>query len=397
MSGTALAPNEWGVMRDTRTARAWRLPTRSLGARGWARACRGSVPVLVLVSCVSCADRERSARAAGSPEVPRVAPEWEVREPRVEGAISAEHPQLRPVAFRATEGLVVLLTTAPAGTWLFLYDRPEFPAHGLIPRGGRTVQAFRGEPSDIVEVTEAGEAWLLSTATGALLSRTTGSGTTSVGNVGAERRASRACRSATDTVVWLDREAPGRLYVRALSQHQPAHVLEVPMSARREFGRMWSHVQLAGSTFGGCVLWAPQSREVLLVRGRDLRLLTAPEDTDRPRGRLLRLLSQIGFGRPSPRIRDATTYARGVAILREGPAGGGGAIVDFVLADGTRLPPVRLQRPALRIAGARYRFFVLSQQSDTIRLASYALPFDARPPRTDATEQVNRVVPRIVR
>jgi hypothetical protein len=305
-----------------------------------------------------------------------VPPEWEVRQPRLEQLLDADD-NLRTVAFRASDALIALLQRDPAATWLFMVRTPSYPAGGVIQSqpglGGPSI----GRPTDIAGVTPEGLAWYLDSRTGRVTSQDVGGQRTGITNVGTRGTVRRACRLTDSTIAYLDDARPARAFIQATGLPFVSHELALPnrLAAGK---RDWGTLRFGGSPDAPCVAWAPSLASVLVLTDSGVRVLGSFVEPPVRESTAARVARWFTRSPPVPNALDVTSFPGGVAVLHGGRSAFAGRLVDLYRLTGEYVETIRLPRLGIRVAGSRYRLFVLSKEARRVYLASYVLPAGMR-------------------
>ncbi|MGQ0647912.1 MAG: hypothetical protein ACT4P7_10095 [Gemmatimonadaceae bacterium] len=287
--------------------------------------------------------------------------------------------RLAPMAFRASGGLVALLQADPAATAEFMYESPKYPAYTTTMRGYGGNPSL-GSPVDIALVTDS-TAWFVDASRGRIVSQNLGGLRQEIVTLRDANTVRRAGALDEDLVVFFD-DSAGVAHVQRLSGG-PTTRLRLPDDVGA-LGDPWNDWSLSGSLSSPCVMFSPFSPTVL-VMSRDtllrIDLASAPlgdRRVDR-QGAWRRLALRLrGPSREMVGPLDVTAFPTGIAALSRVGGDSAGMTIDLFDLRGEYQRSLVLSRPALRIAGALNRLYVLSQMQDSAMFASYPLPLVLR-------------------
>lgn len=320
--------------------------------------------------------------------------EWEVSEREIERWVPRGQ-QLNPVGFGSGGDITALVTENPRKGYLFEYTSPTRPltggrGHGYGPRSIPDAPDAK-TPTSVVGVTGDGFALFLDQHTAAV-------GAWDIGGIrllivtklDSTPVVQTACAPDAHTITFLESSHRDTILFRSLDGLADRR-LDIGSSLADSSRAPWTTATLTGLLGAGCVLWGPNWSGLIPVTDSTvgppwpLRWSSAYIST------FSRMVNWISRSPPAAITRDVTVFPGGIAVL---PADGK-AIDLYSFHGGRYLETLVLPRPALRIAGAPNRLFVLSQAQDTILLASYVLPQNARDLRPAGWEQerTDRPVP----
>lgn len=382
-------PRRTSVLRDRRCAATGnKLLTVNIG--------------LAVVLCgAACSPGDHGAASAAGRQLPArtrtgsfVAPEWEVREWKVERYIARGH-HLEPVAFRSGGGVTALLQRSPLAMYEFMFDVPGHPAGGLADPRKAWIEGNPpfGSPSDIAGVTRDGVTLYLDGATGDIKAQTVSSRRAEVLDLGTSGSVQSACALGPNAFAYIDGSQPGEIFVRYVDSSAPARRLAFPSGLVDSNEVRWSQLRFGGSNGGACVLWAPRMRAVVVVGDTALHAIDDFIEPVKPEPWFARIWHWLSRTPPHPYALDVTSVPGAVAVLVAGSTSGAGRIVDFYADSGSYLETMVLPRRALRVAGNHQRLFVLRESLDSILFASYVLPWSLR--RGMAPEQPGAIDARL--
>jgi hypothetical protein len=301
--------------------------------------------------------------------------EWEVMERELERR-TPRGLQLSPLGFGSGGYITALATDNPRGGYLFEYTSPTRPLNGGHEYDpGRTADEPEARtPTSVVGVTGDGYALFLDQNTAAVGAwDISGLRLRIVARLDSVPVVQTACAPDTRTIAFLESSHPGSIRFRSLEGLGDRQI-DIRSGLVDSSHAPWTTATLTGLMGAGCALWAPSWSDVIPVTdsavGRPWTLRWSSPRVS-PFSRVIKWFR--GFP-PSAITRDVTVFPGGIAVL---PADGK-AIDLYSFHGGHYLETLVLPRPALRIAGAPDRLFVLSQAQDTILLASYVLPQNAR-------------------
>lgn len=314
--------------------------------------------------------------------------EWEVPEHEIERRFPRGR-QLQVLGFGSGGGITALVTQIPRRGYTFFYDSPSrgFDVGrdlGWSPHQGVS-RLTTTTPSSIVGVTVDGFVLILDQNTSAVGVWGAGGGRLLIAGVlDSLSKVQAACAPDARTVIFLESASRDTVRFQSLGQAGD-RVGGTVLSANGNANAPWETATLTGLMGAGCVLWAPSWREVVPIPDTTLGAPWVLRWSSRRPPMLSRIVHWFhGSRQPAPVItRDITVFPGGIAVLPSD----GKAIDLYSFADGRYLETLALPRPALRIAGAPNRLFVLSQAQDSILLASYTLPLNARALAPDGWQQ----------
>lgn len=334
---------------------------RLVGTLGAAMAC---------VDAASLADREARRFLVSEPEyIAKIHDRY--------GAWYGDRPPEK-LAMRIGGGGLGYLQRDPSATYIVFLRHPTHAAGGQY----RTdIPLTVAKSSDIVRMTERGDAWHLIGETGRIVNINVGGIRNAVTNL-PSRSAFTGCAQPDSTVFFLDSKVPGRVFSYSSSgtlahRDLPAMFHSVP----------WSRTRFGGSAYGPCVLFNPLVDAVLIV-GRD---------SIREVGRLVesvprfpwytRWWSALLRQRLPSGVLDATSFNGGVAVLFEGTSQQAGRVVDFYGTSGYVASWILPERP-LGIAGSLSRVYSMAARRDSAMLYSFIVPPPLRHAMVDSEPAV---------
>lgn len=335
---------------------------------------------IVASFAIAFAVGDTTRHVGGSPSGPerQVAPaerEWEVRERQVE-RFRPRGQSLQAIGFGSGGSITTVVLKSPRAIYQFDYFSPTVVTGGLArwwepyPPGMLQLTA----PTDVVGVTSDGIPLYLDASTATVKTSTISAQRVLVIALDSTPAVQSACALDARTFAFVESSRPDTVFLRSIGQRTARRVALVPRDLEA-LPTPWSTVRLDGSMGAGCALWAPTWPDVVTIADSTVHPQWSLPFRSSAMAWPTRLLAWLRHRDSRPVIaRDVTVFPGGVAVLS---ASGDG--VDLYSMDrGVYLETIALPRPALRITGAGPRLFVLSQAQDTVRLASYVLPENAR-------------------
>ncbi len=290
--------------------------------------------------------------------------------------------------FTVWERGVAMSQRHPSAEWLLWDVRPDRPAGGLtsvsdqapMPKLGQS-RALLG-PADVTGVLHA------LGPTGRIVSVDLGGRRELKGRIGSTDLQS-ACLLTDSTIVYLERGQPGTVYAKHVTDtlaapsifELSARTVSVADSSARP---RWEEWRLSASPDGPCMLWHPNSSQVVVVRA-----LTSDTSAE---ASLVSIAPKIAATPYRDSILAVSAYAGGFFVLTSAHEDGGVLLTQFSF-DGTQLAISTVPSTTVGMASGLNRVYLFRVQKRATMISRYDLA-GVLPQRRALDSSATRTAPR---